>query len=270
MSRSPAAIAVAVGCDLYRARHFVVRLVLTGARTESRQTLFGVAGGLVPVAAITFVICVAQRQSSVVNGAVRWPLAAYVAVGVLIWQTFADAVQAPIRTLSSRQHYLSRLSCAGETVFAARLAELCGALLLRFAVALGVLRVFGVPIGFASAAALLPLAVLMLGGFGAGMILAPFCSLYRDLQQFVTYALVAWFALTPIAYVAPAAGVVAKVIRVNPAVPLLAAARDQLRMLPAPFDAAFAGSIAAALFLFVASWIVFRIAYPFVAERCNV
>lgn len=261
--------ATAVARDLFRARHFIVRLVLTALRTESRQSLFGFAAGLVPAAAITFVICAAQRQNSVVSGGVRWPLAAYVATGVLIWQTFADAVQAPIRTLSSRQHYLSRLSCAVEAVFAARLAELGGALLLRFAVAVAVLRLTGVPIGLACTAALLPLSILMLAGFGAGMIVAPFCSLYRDLQQFVTYALVAWFAITPIAYVAPAEGLVAAAVRMNPAVPLFRASRDLLRALPVPLDAALAGSVAAALFLFAASWIVFRIAYPFVAERCN-
>jgi lipopolysaccharide transport system permease protein len=118
--------------------------------------------------------------------------------------------------------------------------------------------------------ALFPIGLLslMMMGFAAGLILAPFGALYRDVVSSVTIALSFLFLITPVAY-AVTPDQVPGWARLNPITPVLGTARAWLTGgSAAPVDGWYL-AVGFGAATFVLGWLLLRLAVPHLVDRIS-
>ena len=238
------------------------QLFRTNLRASRRRSLLGYLWLLIPAAATTL-LCVYLNGRRIISvGPTELPYALHVLAGIILWQTFVEAMNAPLQQLQRARQMISRSRLQHEAVLGAGLLEVGLNAAVRL-VALGlVLTVFGI-VPAAGALLLFPLGLVAVAVMGAafGLLAAPFGLLYDDVERGLALLTGFWFFLTPILYPAPAAGP----LRLNPVTPLIEQARSAIAA-PA-LDPVFLITAALAAFGLVFAWLLYRLARPHVVER---
>jgi lipopolysaccharide transport system permease protein len=259
--RQPRAFLAGTLLDVRRSPAIAGRLLRSELRAGRRQSLLGHAWLLIPAAATALVCSYLQRRGIVTLQETALPYPLFVLAGVLLWQTFTDALNAPLQQLAAMRQLITRSRVPHEAVVAAGAA---GALLnaaIRLAVLVLLLPFFGAALG--PSLLLLPLgfAALVLLGLALGLLAAPFGLLYGDVGRGLPLVTSFWFFLTPVAY--PIAE--SSWLRLNPVAPLIDVPRSWLiaPSMPPSFVMVVAGA-AAALALGI---LLYRVARPHLLAR---
>ncbi len=265
--RDPAALALDMARDLRLSLGLAWQLAKRDFRVQYRQSLLGYLWALVPplLVAASFLALKSGGVFSVPGLDV--PYGAYVIAGTLLWQTFSDAVAAPLRVVVASREMLVRVNFPREAiVLAGMLSTLFGAL-VRLAVMVPVLAAYGLAPG--PQALLAPLAVLslILAGTCVGLLLTPLGVLYRDVEKALPALLLLWMLLTPVAWPIGAPGADPGWLAANFAAPLIEAGRGALLGAPALPWAAVGLVDLAAIAALLAGWLVLRLAAPHLIAR---
>jgi lipopolysaccharide transport system permease protein len=192
---------------------------------------------------------------------------AYVVSGVLLWQLFLEALQAPITQLTASRAVLTKSRLPHETWLAASCLEVLLSFALRLIVVLVV--VIAATGGLRWSMLLVPVGALslLLLGFALGLALAPVGLLYDDVGQGLLVVAGFWFLLTPVVYAPPTGGSAATLVDANPVTPLLVTTRAWLTGGSADSAAAFLAVVAGASLVLIVSLGVYRLARPHVVAR---
>jgi len=259
---NPRAFIASAWADLAASPPIAWQLFRANLRASRRRSLLGHFWLLIPAAATTL-LCVYLNARRIVSvGPTDLPYALHVLAGIVLWQTFVEAMNAPLQQLQRARQMISRSRLQHEAVIVAGLLEVALNATVRL-VALGfALVAFGL-VPAAGAALLFPLAMIATAVMGAaiGSLAAPFGLLYDDVAKGLTLLTSFWFFLTPILYPAPTTGW----LRLNPVTPLIEQARSSL-LAPALDPAFLVTAVAAGLGLLLA-WLIYRLARPHVVER---
>lgn len=242
-----------------RAAWHLFRANLSAGR---RRSLFGYLWLLLPAASTALIGVYLQSRQIVTIAPTVLPYAVHVLAGMVLWQTFLDAFNAPLQQLWAARQLITRSALAHEAVLLAGLLDVA----LNSAVRLAALGLALAAIGFAphgAAFALFPAGMLALAllGTALGLAVAPLGMLYDDIRRGLAVVTTLWFFLTPVLYVAASAGP----LRLNPVTPLLETARAALigpQLAPGVVLVA-----AGAGLLLVAAWLGYRLARPHIVER---
>jgi len=257
----PAGFLARAGADLGAALPAGWQLFRAQLRARRRRALLGGLWLLAPAAAATLLCVYLQSRRLFAVGPTELPYALHVLAGIVLWQTFHDALNAPLARLSAERQIVTRSRVPHEAVLLSGLWEVA----LNGAVRLAALAAALALLGFvpAPSALLLPLglAALALLGFALGLVAAPFGLLWDDVRQALLLVAGFWFFMTPIVYPGPAAGW----LRLNPVTPLLETARSWLA---GPGVApGFFLVLALAAAALVLAWLLYRLARPHVTAR---
>ncbi len=211
-------------------RELAWRLFLRNLRGMYRQTLLGLFWLFLPPIANT-AIWVFLRSQNVLKFELEGGLSPtlYILSGMVLWQSFIEAFQMPLNSLSQNRGMISKLNFPREALILDGIADLLFNLCVRLVVLIPAFFLFGTsinPLGWLGGLALALLMILF--GIGAGLILAPIGSLYQDVGRFISMSTPFWMIVTPIIYVVPATYPGNLLNWLNPASPLLVAARDLL------------------------------------------
>lgn len=258
----PGAFLAAALHDLAASPSFAWRLFRANLSASRRRALFGYLWLVFPAASATLIAVYLEQRQLIGIGPTVLPYALHVVTGMVLWQTFLDALNMPMTQLAGARGMITRTTAAHEALFLAGFADVLLNTLVRF----GGLAIFTVLIGVTpapGAALMLPAgaAALALLGGAVGLALAPFALLFDDVRRGIALLATFWFFLTPVFYAAPPGGP----LGLNPVTPLLESAR-----------ASIAGSAAGWPFWPVAllsacalvlAWLFQRLARPHVIER---
>ena len=235
---------------------------LANLRAGRRRSLLGYLWLLIP-AAVTAGLCVYLQSRRLVDvGATDLPYALHVLAGMVLWQTLADAINAPLHQLGQARQLVTRSAVPHEVVLLAGMFDVALNGAVRFAALLLALAAFGVmpaPAMFL----LFPLGMIALAVMGAaiGLAVAPLALLFDDFRRALPLATMFWLFLSPVLYAAPVGGP----LRFNPATPLIETGRASIHAPGiAPGFLLVAALSSAAL---VAAWLFYRVAKPHVVER---
>lgn len=265
--RRPAALARAMLRDLRASRALAWRLFSRDLTARYRGSALGFAWALVPPLFMTGALSLAARANVVNVGATPAPYPLYLLVGMVVWQTFVDALQGPIGATTGARSILAKVAFPREALVLAKLGDVLVDLAVKAALVAGALAWYRQPVGAAALLALPALGAVVLLGTALGLLLTPLVLLSQDVKRGLGLATTALFWLTPIVYAAPADGPLSVVARWNPLTPLVDTPRSLvLGADPAGWAAALALG-AAGLLLALAGWVVYRLALPFVIER---
>jgi lipopolysaccharide transport system permease protein len=231
-------------------------------RIDYRQSRFPHLWLLLAAVATTFVVVHLRSRGVIDAEGGPVPYSLHVLVGILLWQTFVEALNLPLRQLTARQRLISQSRVPHEALIVAGCFELALTAAVRLVLLVVVLAVYGaapttdlllVPLGAAGLCTL---------GLGFGLLLAPWGLLYGDIGRGLLAATTLWFFLSPVIYSAPDS----VVMRLNPVSPLLDSTRAWLTGGTSEYEGLLA-AFALAIVLTAAAWAVLRLARPHVLAR---
>ena len=256
-----------IATDARAARILAWRLFVRDISAQYRQTAFGYLWAALP-AVFTALVWFALQAVGIINvktGSV--PYIAYVLTGTIFWQTFLDALNAPLKQVTQNLSMLSRVNFPTEALIASGMAQVLFSFLIKVVVLAVVLAATGAPVKWTAPGALLAGIALLAFGSALGILLLPLGMLYQDIQQGLNVVVAPLMFLTPVLYPASSAGVLAKVIRVNPLTPVFEVLREFLFGGIGPYMVEFGIVFGVTLVIAVLGWLVYRLSLPMLIER---
>jgi lipopolysaccharide transport system permease protein len=256
--------------DLWASRELAWRLLVRDLSAKYRQSLLGYAWAFLPplMLALSFTLA---GQAGIINarsGDVPYTL--FTLVGTVLWQTFSEAIHAPIRAVNEAKSLLARIRFPYESLVFAKLGEVVFNLTVRLGLVAVFMAAYGVDLSFWILLAPLAMGALILLGLAIGMFAAPLAGIYDDVGFAITLILSVWFFFTPIMYDQAAPGSIVSLINTaNPVSHLLIAARSFLLLGEPPAAAGPLVVTAVTLPLLVLSWLAFRTSLVFAVERVS-
>lgn len=243
------------------------RLFIRDISAQYRQSVLGYIWVFIPplVASLPFVYL--NSQGVVKIGDTPIPYAAYAIIGTVIWQVFADSLNAPLRAVLAARMMLARINLPREAILLSAFAQVILGFLVRLVLLIGVLIWFRlVP---PASVALFPVGILslVLIGFCIGLLVTPLGILYSDVQLMLPIFATFLMLLTPVVYPMPQSGLAASIAQFNPLTPLLVTTRDWLTTGNLTHIGAFVSISVAAIMFLLLVWVVFRIATPHLIAR---
>lgn len=265
--REPRRLASEMLRDLMASRELAWRLFVRDVSAQYRQSILGYIWVFIPplVASLPFIYL--NSQGVVKIGDTPIPYAAYALIGTTIWQVFADALNAPLRTVSTAKAMLVRINLPREAILLSALAQVGLGFLVRLPLVVGAFVWFGlVP---PPTALLFPVGILSLAlaGFVVGIIVTPLGLLYTDVQLSLPIFATFLMLLTPVVYPMPLTGVAAAIAQYNPLTALVETTRDWLTIGVAPQTTTFMLVTVVAISLLLSGWVLFRVAMPHLIAR---
>jgi lipopolysaccharide transport system permease protein len=259
--RHPSRFLAAAGEDLRRVPGTAWALFRSNVRGRHRRALLGYVWLLVPATATTVIWVYVQSRRIISIAPTDLPYPVYVLAGTVLWQTFADALNAPLQQLNAGRALITRSRVSLEALILAGVYEVLLNSVVRLALLAAVLLAFRIPVGPGVLLVPFGIAALVVLGSALGVLAAPVGLLYDDVGRGITLATGFWFFLTPVLYRTPPRGIV----RWNPVTPLLDTTRAWLTS-----GEASRGFVAVAVIsagLLVMAWLFQRLARPHVVAR---
>jgi lipopolysaccharide transport system permease protein len=245
--------------DLRQSPAVAWRLFRANLQTRYRRAWLGYAWLLLPTIGTT-VLWVHMRSRNIVEidvPGVAYPV--YVLSGMILWQAFLDAMNAPLQQWTASRQIVTRSRVPLEALLMAGMLETLVNCFVRVLLLVPVLILYGVTPRPEAGLALLGLAALLLFGLTLGVALAPAGMLFEDVGRAVLLLSGFWFFLTPVLY--PARGI----MHANPLTPLIDSTRSALT--GGPFDPRFAVVAALTVPVLIAAWLFSRLSRPHVIAR---
>jgi len=255
--------------DLIAARGLAGLLFQREIRQQYRQSILGLVWALVPPLVTALAMMMASRGRVVDLGPVGMPLPLYVALGVILWQTLAEAISGPAVAVSKNKNLLVRVVFPREALVLAKMLEVAFGFGIRLLLVAGLLVYFGMMPGPTVLLVPILLLALVVCGTAAGAMLAPLSLVTDDIQRGLGVAMMIGMFVTPVFYQPHEGSRVAEWMQFNPAAPLITTGREILLGLPLSDPMPFTAVVVAGPLLLLATWWGFRTAVPYALERLN-
>ena len=253
--------------DLWGSRELAWRLFVRDLRAQYRASLLGYVWVFLPplVAGLPFVYLNSAGVISV--GDTPIPYAAYAMVGAIIWQTFVDALNSPLRAVNAARAMLTRINFPREAILLSGLMQVGFTFVVRLALVIGVFAAFALKPAATSPLFVVGMISIALTGFMIGLVLTPLGVLYGDVQHSLPIASTFLMLITPVLYPVPSSGLGAMVASLNPLTPLITTTRDWLTTGAAVQHIAFLVVSGVTVTLLILAWVLYRLALPHLVAR---
>lgn len=265
--RHPGRLVCEMFRDLLASRELAWRLFVRDISARYRQSMLGYVWAFLPPIVGTFTFVLLNRSGILKTGEVSIPYPAYVMIGTLLWQVFADAINSPIKTVIAAKSMLAKINFPREAILLSGVLEVLFNFLIRLVLLVAVFVYYRIVPPVTAPLALVAVLAIFCLGFMIGLILTPVGLLYTDIGQALTMVLSFWMLFTPVVYSPPSTGTLAVLTKLNPVSPLIVTAREWLAVGTATqFLPALCVFLVTLLLLF-AGWILYRLAMPILVER---
>ena len=260
--------------DLRSSSGFAKRLFLQNIAQRYRYSSLGLFWAFVPSALIAILLTLGQRDQTptfgdripmLIVGTV--PPQVYGIFGLIMAQTFLEALNIQRVSLNQYIHLLVRQKIPLEAIMMAGLAESTFGFLMRLPVLIAILLVFNINPALTFPLAFLGIASIISFGSGLGLLLAPWNALSKDLENVMQFFPWIIFLVTPVFVVMQPGNWLYSLQQFNPLTYLFEGTR---------FLAYGVGTVnTLALFilppltviLLLVSWLFCRLCLPYITER---
>ncbi len=255
--------------DLLASRELAWRLLVRDISAQYRQSFLGIFWAIIP-AVITAAGFTLAKDNGIINiGATDLPYPAYVMFSMTLWQTFVEALNAPIQGVTAGKAMLARINFPREALVLSKLGEVFFNFGVKLILIVLLFIWFKMPVS--GSVILAPVALIHLVALGTfiGLILAPMGALYQDISRAMTLLTGLWLFLTPVVYPVPNGGVFGTIVKFNPVTPLLVTTRELATTgtVSDPMGFWLASSIGLVGLFF--AWIIYRVSMPYIVERIS-
>jgi lipopolysaccharide transport system permease protein len=267
--KHPALLFREMWLDLLASRGLAWRLLVRDISAQYRQSLLGIFWAFIPPVVMALGLLMA-RSAQVINiGETDLPYAAYVMLSMVLWQTFTEALNAPIQGLEKAKPMLAKLNFPREALLLSKLGEVLFNFAIKMVLIIAIFLWFSIPVQWTLMFAPFALLTLIAFGFGLGTLLSPIGGLYMDISKGLTILTGFWLFMTPVIYPPPQTGVFSLIVSLNPVTHLLVTTRELattgiVSNLPAFLLVTLLTWCGVLL-----AWLFFRLAMPFIVERMS-
>ena len=253
--------------DLALSRELAWRLFIRNISARYRQTFFGYAWAIVIPIVTTGVFVFLQKSGYFAVGETQVPYSLFLLTGLVLWQVFVDAVQAPLRMVQQSSSILTKINFPREALIIAAIGEVLFTFVIRLGLVVAALLWFGIGVSWTTIWSLVGVLILVGLGVAIGLLITPVAVLYHDIGQVLPFALYLWMFLTPVIYPAPVSG--STLIQLNPATPVLDTTRAWL--LSGSTDHLFGFFVVSCVTVFtiLGGWLLYCVALPILIERIS-
>ena len=265
--RQPIRLLSDIAREFYKGRELAWRLFVRNLRGMYRQTLLGLFWAFLPPIANTAIWIFLQSQNVFSMGDTGVSSTVYILAGMILWQAFIDAFQAPMGLLKANRNMISKLNFPRESLLMVGFGEVLFNLAIRILLLIPAFFWFGVPLNVGMLAAVPAIACMIMLGMALGLLIMPLGSLYQDVGRFIAMFVPFWMIITPIIYVPPTNYPGTLLNWVNPASPLLIFSRDLLLTGTSTHTSLGLLFGLASIPLIVLGLIVYRVSLPHLIER---
>ncbi len=243
------------------------RLFLRNLKGMYRQSLLGIFWSVIPplVTSLIWIFLNGQRVVDIDVPGISYPL--FVIIGTILWQTFAEGVNGPVRGVTMGKSMLAKINFPRESLILSGIYEVIFNVLIKIGLIALVFVAFQQMPAWSTLFGLLGFASLILLGSTIGLLLTPLAMLYNDIQKGIVIVLQFAIYLTPVIYPEPKSGLAAQLMQFNPVAPLLTTTRNLLIGAPTPNLDTFFWVSGASVVLFLLGLLVYRLAMPIIIER---
>jgi homopolymeric O-antigen transport system permease protein len=253
--------------DLRSSRELAWRLFVRDLSAQYRTSLLGYLWVFLPplVASVPFVYL---NSAGVIRiGSTPIPYAAYAMVGAIIWQTFVDALNSPLRSVNAARAMLTRINFPREAILLSGLMQVGFSFVVRLVLVVAIFAAFALKPPTTSPLFLIGMVSVALTGFMIGLVVTPLGVLYGDVQHGLPIASTFLMLVTPVLYPMPSSGLGAMVASLNPLTPLITTTRDWLTTGAAAHHTAFLVVSGVTVTLLLFAWVLYRLALPHLVAR---
>ena len=254
--------------ELPQAHELGLRLFKRNLRAQYRQSLLGFAWALIPplVTAALWIFLRSNGVMSMGDTGISYP--AFVLIGTMLWQIFTEAIQAPLKNITSNKAMLAKINIPREGLLLSGVYELLFNIAIKIALLAVLLAYFRQGISL-SGLLMVPVGIFAISmtGFAIGLALTPIGMLYQDINRGLPVILPFLMYLTPVVYPTPKGGNIGLIMSLNPMANLIPQTRNWLTAQPVHDMPLFWAYTAGFTLLFLLSLVVFRLAMPMIIER---
>lgn len=253
--------------DLIEGHALGRRLFIRDFKALYRQSLIGFFWAFIPAIATSLIWILLNKSNvvSVPDTSVSYPL--FVVVGTILWQVFSDAINEPIRAVSTNKSAIVKLNFPREAIIVSAFYSTLTNFIIKIVVLFSV--IFFLDFELNESILLFPLGVfaIILLGFAIGILLLPMSFLYTDIARMVPMGLQFLMYLTPVVYPSPKIGFFKELMRFNPVEPILTCSRNWLVGLPVDDVYSFIVVACGSVVTIIIGLLIFKITIPIVVER---
>ncbi len=242
------------------------RLFVRNLNIMYRQTYFGYVWAIAPPL-MTAIIFIFLRSQSLIDVEIKdYPYSIYVITGVLLWQSFVEAINSPLKMLNSAASYIGKINFPKVALLTAGFGEVVFNSIIRGMILIVFYSVSGTEFG--KYALMVPVCYfsLILLGFAMGILISPIGLLFKDVEKGMAIITYAWFFLTPVFYALPE-NINLFYIYLNPVTPMLITIRELLHGDELLYLNVYVLYSLLSLFALLPGLIVYRLSMPFLIER---
>lgn len=267
--RDPLGLLRNIGRDLLACRELSWRLLVRNISARYRQSLLGYFWAVFPPLATTAIWLFLTREQVVAVNTGNIPYPVFLITGTILWQTFVDAIQIPVRVISESKSMLAKINFPREALPITAFAECWFNVGIRVVILAAAYVYLGFPPASTLPLALIGLLAIIMLGVMIGIFLSPFALLYQDVNNGLVLILQVWMYCSPVIYLPRNSGWMGTLNRWNPISPLLCQTRDWIITGQTTYLSAsllISGVTVLGMFL---SFIVYRIGLPRAIERLS-
>lgn len=255
--------------DLLASRELAWRLFVRNLSAQYRQSMLGYLWAFLPPLFTMAVWVFLNSQNIIDVGDPGMPYPVFVLTGTVLWQTFVDALNSPLKVVNESRGMLAKINFPREALILAGIGEVLFNFAARTLLLIVVLVWFQVPVTRSVSLVLPGVLALIVLGLMFGLLLTPLGVLYSDVGRGLGIIAGFWFFLTPVVYPLPKDGVAAVFVQFNPVTPVLTTVREWLVLGSASQLTGFWIVSAVAVILLLLGWLLYRIAMPHLIERMS-
>ena len=255
--------------DLLASRELAWQLMQRDIKAQYRQSFLGVFWAFLPPIFMAAGFTLAGESNVISVGKTDIPYPAYVMFSTVLWQTFVEALNAPVQAVTLAKPMLARVNFPREAVVLSKLGELAFNFGIKLILIVALFIWFKIPVGWTIMLAPVALIHLVMFGTFIGLLLAPLGILYQDVAKGISLITAFWLFITPVVYPTPTEGIFSTLVQSNPVTPLLVTTRELATTGVLTQVTGFWIVSAIALLGLLLTWIVFRLAMPYVIERIS-
>lgn len=269
--RSPAKLLKELFHDLFshQSRDLAWRLLVRNISGMYRQSLLGIMWIFIPPIFTSIIWIFLNSQKVVQISKTNIPYSVFVLTGNLLWQGLTLALSAPINAVQKEKVMLTKINMPREPLLVAGFAENLVNIFIPMILLMPIYIWYKIPVSKFMLLAPLGIVSVVFFGFTMGLVVTPIGLLFQDIGRAIPVLARFWFFITPVVYPLPKAGLARIVMKLNPATPFIATAREWLTGQPATMFPEFTLVVGAAVCLFAISLILYRLSMPHIVERMS-
>jgi lipopolysaccharide transport system permease protein len=190
--RDPLGLLRNIGRDLLAGRELSWRLLVRNISARYRQSLLGYFWAVFPPLATTAIWLFLTREQVVAVNTGNIPYPVFLITGTILWQTFVDAIQIPVRVISESKSMLAKINFPREALPITAFAECWFNVGIRVVILAAAYVYLGFPPASTLPLALIGLLAIIMLGVMIGIFLSPFALLYQDVNNGLVLILQVW------------------------------------------------------------------------------